>query len=77
MGLVANNADRHQGAVRALLPHPVAVAGLPGGEASLGGAGQQRLQVQPLRVGQLEVELRSGQRQRQNLPGEEKLHLGA
>lgn len=48
--------------------------GLPGGEASLRRGGENRLEVQPLRVGQLQVKLRSGQRQRQNFPGEEKLH---
>lgn len=48
---------------------------LPGGEASLCRCGQDRLEVQLLRVGQLEVKLCSGQRQRQNFPGEEKLHM--
>lgn len=48
---------------------------LPGGEASLCRCRQDRMEVQLLRVGQLEVKLRSGQRQRQNFPGEEKLHM--
>lgn len=47
----------------------------PGGEASLCCCGQDRVEVQLLRVGQLEVKLCSGQRQRQNFPGEEKLHM--
>lgn len=66
-GLLGCNAGHHQGASVRLF--------LPGGEASLGRGGEQRLEVQPLRVGQLEVKLGSGQRQRQNLPGEEKLHV--
>lgn len=48
---------------------------LPGGEASLCRCRQDRMEVQLLRVGQLEVKLCSGQRQRQNFPGEEKLHM--
>lgn len=48
---------------------------LPGGEASLCRCRQERMEVQLLRVGQLEVKLGSGQRQRQNFPGEEKLHM--
>lgn len=48
---------------------------LPGGEASLCCCRQDRMEVQLLGVGQLEVKLCSGQRQRQNFPGEEKLHM--
>lgn len=48
---------------------------LPGGEASLCCCRQDRVEVQLLRVGQLEVKLCSGQRQWQNFPGEEKLHM--